>query len=344
MKERLVPAAIISAIMDLAIKNRLSMDKILKRANVDLAMEKPSGALLSVTQQIQVMNAAYDVMDNPAFGLLLGESIQYHSLDLVGQLIATSQNIQEALDELFRFKDLITPFTEFSLEVAGSDAVLSYRIDDSMVAHNLRVHYDLVAATVVSIANALAENRLTLKRVRFSHPQPEYLDDYLRIFGNAVEFNCKQNEIVIDRDQLQQPLLTAYPDYHEGVRLLAAEKLRAIESRESLSAKVSYFIGKSLGVESTSLEDVAAHFNMTARTLQRKLKSEQTSFVALRDVCRHQRALRDLADPTVDTDGLAEVLGFSDTSNFYHAFKRWQGISPGAYRKQVLGQRDSKQE
>lgn len=39
MKERLVPAAIIPAIMDLAIKNRLNMEQILERAKVDLSLE-----------------------------------------------------------------------------------------------------------------------------------------------------------------------------------------------------------------------------------------------------------------------------------------------------------------
>ena len=107
MKERLVPAAIIPAIMDLAIKNRLNIETILSRARVDIAVEQNSGAFLSVSQQLRILDAAYDVMNNPAFGLLLGESMQYHSLDLVGQLIATSQNVQEALDELFQFKDLV---------------------------------------------------------------------------------------------------------------------------------------------------------------------------------------------------------------------------------------------
>ena len=339
MKERLVPAAIIPAIMDFAIKNRLNMEQILKRANVDLSLEQKAGAFLSVSQQLRILDAAYEVMDNPAFGLLLGEAIQYHSLDLVGQLIATSQNIQEALDELFQFKDLITPFTEFSLKASGSDAVLSYQIDTTMATHHLSIHYDLVASTVVSIANALVTDNLKIKKVRFSHSQPEYLADYHRVFGECVEFGCNSNEIVFDQGQLRQPLLTSYPDYHEGVRALAAEKLRSIESRESLSAKVRYFISKNLGTDLSSLEDVAEHFNMTARTLQRKLKLEQTSFVALRDACRHERALRDLADPSIDIDGLAELLGFSDTSNFYHAFKRWQGVSPGAYRKQVLAER-----
>ncbi|HAG93653.1 MAG: hypothetical protein CMK83_19260 [Pseudomonadales bacterium] len=340
MKERLVPAAIIPAIMDLAIKNRLNIETILSRARVDIAVEQNSGAFLSVSQQLRILDAAYDVMNNPAFGLLLGESMQYHSLDLVGQLIATSQNVQEALDELFQFKDLVTPFTQFSLDTNGPYAVLSYDIESSLVERNLHVHYDLVASTIVSVANAVIGAGLRLKKVRFVHQQPDYLEDYHRVFGRQVEFGCQRNEIIFDRAQLQEPLLTSYPDYHDGVRALATEKLKSIESRESLSAKVSYFISSHMGVSPTLLEDVAEHFNMTPRTLQRKLKLENTSFVLIRDECRHRRALRDLADPRVEVDGLAETLGFSDTSNFYHAFKRWQGVSPGAYRKQALGQRD----
>ena len=33
-------------------------------------------------------------------------------------------------------------------------------------------------------------------------------------------------------------------------------------------------------------------------------------------------------------DQVAERLGYAETSSFAHAFKRWKGISPGAYRRQ----------
>ena len=32
-------------------------------------------------------------------------------------------------------------------------------------------------------------------------------------------------------------------------------------------------------------------------------------------------------------DEVAERLGYAETSSFAHAFKRWKGISPGAYRR-----------
>jgi len=336
MKERLVPAAIIPAIMDLAIKNRLNMKTILQRAQVDLSLEQPSGALLTLEQQLCILDAAYGVMGNPAFGLLLGEAIQYHSLDLVGQLIASSKNVQEALDELFLFKDLITPITTFSLSTRGSLAILSFNLDPALVKQNPRMHAELVASTVVTVGNSIIPAGLRLRRVRFRHSRPDYMDDYQRVFGDCVEFDCDANELQFDSALLLEPLLTAFPDYHAGVRVLATEKLRSLENRESLSARVSYYITRNLGSSVVSLEEVAEHFHMTARTLQRKLKTEGVSFVELRDGCRHARALQDLADPRMDMDHLAELLGFSDTSNFYHAFKRWQGVSPGAYRKQVM--------
>lgn len=339
MKDRLVPAAIIPAILDLAIKNRMNVEAILSRAKVDPAVVSHGGTFVSIEQQLKLFDAAYQEMDNPAFGILLGESVQYHSLDLVGQLVATSKNVQEALDELLQFKDLVTPFTTFTLSTKGGDASLIYSIDSTMVKQNLAVHHDVVAASIASIANAIIPNGLRLKKVCFIHTEPRYSVEYGRVFDAPIEFSCLRNELVFDKSLLQEPLLTSYPEYHDGVKTLAKEKLRSIESRESLSAKVAYFISRNLGIVSTQLEDVANHFNMTPRTLQRKLKQEDSSFVTLRDKCRHARALRDLSDPGVEIDALAESLGFSDTSNFYHAFKRWQGVSPGAFRKQALLER-----
>ncbi|MGB3622273.1 AraC family transcriptional regulator [Ketobacter sp. MCCC 1A13808] len=339
MKDRLLPAAIIPAILDLAIRNRLNVETLLHSAEVDPGVLSHSGTFVSVEQQLKLFDAAYQGMNNPAFGLLLGESIQYHSLDLVGQLIATSRNVQEALDELFLFKDLVTPLTSFSLETLGFNAVLVYSVDRVLVKSNWIAHHDVMAASIFSIANAIIPQGLRLTKVRFVHTQPDYVDEYQRIFNTSVEFGCLRNELVFDKRQLSEPLLTSYPEYHSGVRARAKDKLKSIESRETLAAKVAYFISRNLGAAATQLEDVAANFNMTPRTLQRKLKLENTSFVTIRDQCRHQRALRDLSDPGVDMEELAELLGFSDISNFYHAFKRWQGESPGAYRKQALANR-----
>ena len=208
-----------------------------------------------------------------------------------------------------------------------------------MIRKNLTLYHDLVATTVISIANGLTDGELRLKEIRFAHGRPDYAEEYARVFHTPIIFDCLRNEIIFDRDQLREPLLTSYPEYHDQMQQLAHNKLRSLELGLSLEARVAGFVSRNLGVQPTQLEEVAAYFNMTPRTLQRKLKQEGTSFVAVRDRCRHARALRDLGDPAIEIETLAEVLGFSDTSNFYHAFKRWEGMSPGSYRKQALEER-----
>ncbi len=81
-------------------------------------------------------------------------------------------------------------------------------------------------------------------------------------------------------------------------------------------------------------EAVCYALAMTPRRLQRRLQEEGTSFARHRAQVRHQHACQALRGPGCDMQALAMELGFSDTANFYHAFKRWQGCAPGQYRKQ----------
>lgn len=335
MNHRLVPATLIPSVLDLAIRNRIHVERIFAQANIDPAVVGVSGTFLTLEQVVRLFDAAFAAAKDPAFGIHLGESVQYHSLDLVGQAIATSRNIHEALLELMRFKDLVAPFIEFSLELDRDFAVLAFNVDTLVVKTNLAVHHDVIATMAVTIGNALSGDNLGVKEVRFSHARPLYVSEYQRVFKVPVTFSHWRNEIRFTRQTLEEPLLTSYPEYHHRVHHLAAEKLRYIENGLSFSLKVQIYIEKNLGSNLANLEDVASHFNMTPRTLQRRLQTESISFAELRDRCRHARALRELADRQVDIDDLAERLGFSDTSNFYHAFKRWQGVSPGAYRRSL---------
>lgn len=336
MNQRLVPATLIPSFLDLAIKNKINVEGIFAKANIDPAVIGDTGTYLTYDEILGLFDAAFSSTKDPAFGLHLGESVQYHSLDLVGQLIATSKNLQEALDELFRFKDLVAPFTEFGLEVKGAKAHLWFEMDTAVVHKYLNVHHDSVAATILTLGKALTGDRISIEEVHFAHAQPDYLSEYERIFQVPVTFGNVRNELIFPAHQLNEPLLTSYPEYHQRVLRLAEDKLKSMEQGQSLGAKVVTYINKNLGKGPTGLDDVASHFNMTPRTLQRRLKQEESSFAELRDHCRHNKAIRELADPNVDIDDLSERLGFSDTSNFYHAFKRWEGLSPGVYRKKVL--------
>jgi AraC-like DNA-binding protein len=84
-----------------------------------------------------------------------------------------------------------------------------------------------------------------------------------------------------------------------------------------------------------SLEVLAARLGMSARTLQRKLRALGTSHQELLDEMRKALAVRYLAEPDVAVCEVAYLLGFSESSAFHRAFKRWTGTTPSEFRKRI---------
>ena len=91
-------------------------------------------------------------------------------------------------------------------------------------------------------------------------------------------------------------------------------------------------IAKQLEQGAPRIEQVAAHMNMSARNLQRKLADEGTSLAFILDEIRQSEAQRRLKQSQDSLTAIALDLGFSDASAFSRACKRWFGKSPSDIR------------
>jgi AraC-like DNA-binding protein len=79
------------------------------------------------------------------------------------------------------------------------------------------------------------------------------------------------------------------------------------------------------------LEEVASLFNLTTRSLQRKLKVENTNFQEITEEIREQLAIGLLQCKQFTVNEIAYMLGYAEASTFRRAFKRWTGKSPTSY-------------
>ncbi len=107
----------------------------------------------------------------------------------------------------------------------------------------------------------------------------------------------------------------------------ARQPLKSLE----LLNDINHILTTSVG-DHPDFDMMAGAFNLSGRTLRRKLADAGTSYQKLVDGFRSEYAVRCLQETKMTTDDIAETLGFSDAANFRHAFKKWVGISPAAYR------------
>jgi AraC-like DNA-binding protein len=87
--------------------------------------------------------------------------------------------------------------------------------------------------------------------------------------------------------------------------------------------------------EPVDIEATARRLGASRRTLQRRLAAVPVTFSALYDEVRAEHAIRLLGRAELSVDEVADALGFSSSSPFARAFKRWTGLSPRAWRQQA---------
>ena len=109
--------------------------------------------------------------------------------------------------------------------------------------------------------------------------------------------------------------------------------LAQLSGRGTLAGSVREVTMKKLRQGTPSIFAVAREFQMSSRSLCRKLEREGTTFSALLDDLRRELAERYVGRHETAFADIAFQLRFSHVEGFYRAFKRWTGQTPLKYRR-----------
>lgn len=151
-----------------------------------------------------------------------------------------------------------------------------------------------------------------------------------------VRYRQPATAIAVPRSILPLPL--------DGNQRLDAPQQGASLARYRLSAPADSLTGSLRQLIDTWLPrgypriEVAAEVaGVHVRALQRQLARDGRTYSELVEQTRFQNAARLLEDTEAKVMDIALELGYGDCANFTHAFRRWAGVSPRAYRRQRCG-------
>ena len=83
-----------------------------------------------------------------------------------------------------------------------------------------------------------------------------------------------------------------------------------------------------------SLKQVSEHFAQNERTFQRALAKNGVNFQEMVDELRKAMAMQYIKNDYNFLD-IAMMLGYSEQSAFHRAFKRWTGLTPSKFRREL---------
>lgn len=291
----------------------------------DLAQPDPR---ITTAQEMQVCANAYALRQH--IGLELGRRMHVSSYGMLGYALLLSATFGDALTFALRYPALLGTLFELHLTDDGEQVWLcasNYTDRPALAAFNA----ELCITSLRVICDDLLGEPLKVTGARFTHAAPSYAADYQQVFDCPVRFGCTDNAFAFDRRWLAKRLPLADAVTHRAMAERCRRQNAEFTGNQAWLGRVRTALAGQLQAP-PGMEGLARQMNCSGRTLRRRLLGLGSSYQELLDELRFEQAKHLLVEARLPVYRIAELLGFSETASFRHAFVRWSGVAPRQFR------------
>jgi AraC-like DNA-binding protein len=269
----------------------------------------------------------------PHLGLELGLRSGLDALGLLGQIAQAAPDLGSALRFFILHLHLHDRGAVPLLWERGGQAMLGYVIHWPDVPGTEQI-YDGAVAIMHNILKSLAGPGWRPSAIWLHRPPPEDIAPYHAHFQARLNFAAQYAAVSFPAADLGRPLpgsdaLTYARGQHQ---IETIEAFRRFPLHEHIQRVLRRLLITGAPASELRLQRVAALFGLHSRTLNRRLRTEGTSYKSLLDETRHRIARQLLRDTQLPVQDLAITLGYADVTAFIRAFRRWSGVTPKAWR------------
>lgn len=301
------------------------------QAGLDMAALADPQARYRVAQTNRLWALAVAATGDPAFGLTVARQSGPLSFHALGYSLVASATLKEAFERLQRYFRVVSDGVVIAFHREGWQYCAEIGVPAGSIAP-ADESIDAIACVIVRMCRGLYRSDYAPLRLSFRRPPPLDAVPYERAFRTAnLEFGASLNAIWFDSAHFEQPLESANPELARQNDEVAARYLARF-GKSLVRERLRAVLIEQLPSGEPSQDRAAEALHMSARSLQRRLAEEGTSYTALLEEARRELALSYLRDARYSISEITYLLGFSDTSSFTHAFRRWTGTAPSKWR------------
>jgi len=318
------------------VENRgLHAERVLRAGGIDRAILAQPAHGVRFREFDRVVRQAMELTCDPGLGLTIGRHAPESMLNVLGMLLVTSRTIRESFDYLSKYGSLVASGFDWQLIEAGERTRIGYTCTGEP-SETSRFGADCAMSLLLRIGRHFAPVDPPLA-VGFMHAEPVYAARYAALFGCPVQFGQASNALVfnsvwVDRMQPHADALLC-----SMMESTAARLQQEASGTRTFVDRVRVALRYETDLANVDCEALAARWGLSRRVLRRRLSAESVSLSELLDEARCRRAVSELRRPETKIKDVAEDLGYSETSAFHRAFKRWTGRTPSDYKAELRG-------
>lgn len=333
LNQRIFAPYKIATLVETVADQGISPEVVLEGTHLDAVQINDPNTLTSIHQYIDACDNVVRAAADASTAFQVGSRMHLSAYGMYGYALMCSLNLRDFFDFGVKYHVLATPTLHISWREEKDVAIwefsdvysylMSARTREFLIRQQMAQH-------VTHLQDAAGQECRPVKAF-FAFPTPHDSAMYERFLGCECVFESPATEL------------------HYPVAILAlAPQLANRLTRKMLQETCDRLIGKtktSSGIagevyqlmmltpsQFPTMEQIAKQMRFTTRTLRRKLVAEDTDYVTILDDIRSSLAIEYLQSTKMSTEDIAAKIGFSDSTNFRRAFKRWTGKTPRQVR------------
>jgi AraC-like DNA-binding protein len=317
------------------------IEKRMEQVNVPLAALATPETPLPVMMLLQFIHQAADREGIENLGVAMHDAVSITDTGMFGALISQSFTLYEALKRTCEISRLAMSeagdkvwLIEEAEQVWFCQSFPFYQPRDVYINHS--IFYSLLLQLSV-VRRALGDRWQPLELHLPTAPCPT-LAATAQLWDTRVHYYKPFTAIQIPRDVLATPMVQT-PASRATAEQSDLQTWQATAPALDFVGSLEQTLSTLLLEGYPSIELTAEAIATSVRSLQRSLSQQGLTYSRVMDKVRYQKAMSIMQDPEVPLIEVAYALGYSDPSNFSHAFKRWTGVTPRRFRQHHASQR-----
>lgn len=300
--------------------------EVLRKAGLAEDLFSRSTPALSGSDYLALMEAVGQLApsEDLAIRLATSDGVERFSPPIFAAYCA--QNGQRCIERLAQHKPLIGPI-RYRLETLGQESTLYIEADEPGIQIPAFLA-EVELAFILHIIRSATKEQIQPLRVESVYPVSSSLE---KLLGVPVEVTGV-NAITFKLSDLQIPFISHNENMWSYFEPELSRRLSQLDVEDSTSARVRAALVELLPAGENTIEDVARKLVTSARTLQRQLSEEGTTFRKQLNHVRLLLAKQYLSTTDMSMDSIAFMLGYLEANSFVRAFTLWTGTTPSAYR------------
>lgn len=311
---------------------RVDPYELLHQFKLDKDLLENDETLIPQQAVIDLLETSAAIADCPDLGLRISIYQDISILGLLSVMLQNATSMRKAVEYASDF-----------LFIHGQGFSLSFNESSSLVSDSFEIVFDtqfkssppiqsidLCIGAMHQISKWLCGKDYGLKAVTLPYTPTAPLAVYKKFFNAPIYINQERAALHINKDFLFLQPNGANPLLRHIAEDYFSRHFRTPDS--TFKSRVEKVIKLNLSTTKANKIDISKILNIHPRTLQRRLKEENTSFDEIKDNLRKELASYYIKNTDIPLYQLTLLLGYPEQSALSRATKRWFNSTPSELR------------